>query len=319
MKKKLERLTKVDLREFWEQESEFTNWLSQEENLILLSDEVGINIKLVQTEASAGNFSVDILAEEENTGKRIIIENQLENTDHNHLGKLITYASAHNAEFIIWIVKEVRSEHKEAIDWLNNYTDENINFFLIKIELWKIGNSPVAPKFEIVSKPSDWSKAIKKAARSGELSELALKELEFLNRFASYCKEKGTTLRLGRAQPSTPGYYTMPIGFSGVWMAIKLNVAKQILKVDLYFRDKDLFYRIRDKYGASIKNKFRGVLEWDELPQSRGATVGKSINFNLDNESKWEGYYKIMKGTAEKLQEIFVDVIKNVKEEINFN
>ena len=254
------------------------------------------------------------MAEEENTGKRIIIENQLENTNHDHLGKLITYASAHNANFIIWIVKEVRSEHKEAVDWLNNHTDEEINFFLVKIELWKIGDSPVAPKFEVISKPSDWVKAIKKAARSGELSELALKELEFFNRFASYCKTKGTILRLGRAQPSTPSYYTIPLGFSNAWIAIKMNVGKKILRIDVYLKEKELFYRIKDRYKDDIEKEFERPICWDELPQWKGSVIGTFINFNLNNEAKWEEYFKNMKEIAEKLQKIFVSILKELKE-----
>ena len=123
----LRALEKVDLRTVWKHEaSDFTNWLAQDENLSLLSDEIGIDISLIQTEASVGKFNVDILAEEENTGRKIVIENQLESTNHDHLGKIITYASGFDAEIVIWIVKDVRDEHKQAIDWLNEHTDDKI-------------------------------------------------------------------------------------------------------------------------------------------------------------------------------------------------
>ena len=113
----LSRIQKIDLRELWKNEAlDFTNWLAEDENLQLLSDEIGIDISLVQTEASVGKFSLDILAEEENTGRKIVIENQLETTDHNHLGKLITYASGFDAGIIIWIVKDIRDEYKRTID-----------------------------------------------------------------------------------------------------------------------------------------------------------------------------------------------------------
>lgn len=138
---KLSKLKKVDLREVWKHEAlDFTNWLAKEENLELLSDEVGIDISLIQTEASVGKFNVDILAEETNTDRKIVIENQLEATDHDHLGKIITYASGFDAEFIIWIVKSVRDEHKQAIDWLNEHTDQKINIFAIQMEVWQIGD-----------------------------------------------------------------------------------------------------------------------------------------------------------------------------------
>jgi hypothetical protein len=143
---KLGKLEKGDLRKVWLHEAiDFTNWLALDENLKLLSDEIGIDIKLLQTEALVGKFIADILAEEENTGRKVIIENQLEATNHDHLGKIITYASGYDAEIIIWIVESTREEHIRAIDWLNEHTDEDIDFFLIKMEIWKIGNSPYAP------------------------------------------------------------------------------------------------------------------------------------------------------------------------------
>ena len=116
----------------------------------MLSEDIGVDIKLTQTEANVGKFSVDILAEEESSGRKIIIENQLEGTNHDHLGKIITYASGYGAEIIIWIVRDYREEHQKAVDWLNEHTDEYISFFLIRIELWQIGESNPAPKFEIV-------------------------------------------------------------------------------------------------------------------------------------------------------------------------
>ena len=157
----LSRLTEVDLREVWQNEAtDYTNWLANEENLRLLSDEIGIEIVLETTEASIGRFRVDILAKEEITGRKIIIENQLEQTNHDHLGKIITYASGLDAEIIIWIVKDVREEHEKAVNWLNENTDEKINFFAIRMELWKIGDSQIAPKFHVISQPNDWSKDV---------------------------------------------------------------------------------------------------------------------------------------------------------------
>lgn len=161
----LSKLEKVNLREVWKHEAtDFTNWLAKPENLELLSDEIGINITLIQTEASVGKFNVDILAEEENTSRKIVIENQLESTDHDHLGKIITYASGFDAEIIVWIVKSVRDEHKQAVDWLNEHTDEKINIFAIQMEVWQIADSPYAPKFQVIAKPNDWAKAVKKGA-----------------------------------------------------------------------------------------------------------------------------------------------------------
>ena len=128
---------------------------------MLLSDAVGMNISLEETESSVGIFNVDIYAVQTDTGRRVIIENQLEDTNHDHLGKLITYAAGKSADVVIWLVKHAREEHRSAIEWLNNHTDENTGFFLLKIKLFRIGNSAPAVKFEVLKKPNTWAKEIK--------------------------------------------------------------------------------------------------------------------------------------------------------------
>ena len=151
-----------DLREVWPHEAlDFTPWLAEDDNLALLADAVGLEITIDETESSVGDFNVDIFATETGTDRKIIIENQLEDTNHDHLGKLITYASGKDADIIIWVVKRAREEHRAAIEWLNNHTDEDIAFFLLEIKLYQIGDSEIAVKFEVVEKPNDWTKEIK--------------------------------------------------------------------------------------------------------------------------------------------------------------
>lgn len=152
-----------DLRKVWPHEAiDFTPWLAEEDNLALLADAVGLEITVDETESSVGDFNVDIYATETGTDRKIIIENQLEDTNHDHLGKLITYASGKSADIVIWVVKRAREEHRSAIEWLNNHTDENIAFFLVEIKLYQIGSSDIAVKFEVVEKPNDWTKEIKR-------------------------------------------------------------------------------------------------------------------------------------------------------------
>ncbi len=159
--KKLEEIK--DLRTIWANEaSDFTPWLSEEDNIALLSDAIGIDITVDETESSVGDFNVDISASETGTDRKIIIENQLEDTNHDHLGKLITYASGKDADIVIWIVKYAREEHRAAIEWLNNHTDDKIGFFLCEIKLYRIGNSEPAVKFEVIEQPNNWTKTVKK-------------------------------------------------------------------------------------------------------------------------------------------------------------
>jgi len=176
MNKPLGKITKTDLRTAWKNEEyDFSAWLSEPENLALLSEEIGIDIRLVKTEAEVGKFSLDILAEEEATGRKIIIENQLETTNHDHLGKIITYAAGYDADIIIWIFKEIREEHRQAIDWLNENTAEKIAFFAVKLELWQIDNSAPAPKFQVISSPNEWAKVLKQGSNKDELTDTKLR------------------------------------------------------------------------------------------------------------------------------------------------
>lgn len=300
----LGKLKKIELREGWKHEAnDFTKWLAQEENLRLLSDEIGFDIKLIQTEAQVGSFNVDILAEEENTGNKIIIENQLEITNHDHLGKIITYASGYDARTIIWVVKDAREEHRNAIDWLNENTGEEVGFYLLKIELWQIGDSPLAPKFEIISKPNDWAKAVKSSAESSELTDTKIKQLQFWDAFKSYAKENGTTLRF---QKSYPQHWTnISIGSSDCHIALTINSRDDLLTCDIYIPgNKDLYQEFlaqKDK----IENELSEKLEWMELPDKKASRLRLSIPGDFTNESKWDIYFSWLLGVAEKFKVVF--------------
>lgn len=171
----LEVLTEVqDLRKVWPHEAlDFTPWLAKDENIAILGNEIGMEIAVDGTESAVGDFSVDIIATDIATGQKVIIENQLEDTNHDHLGKLITYAAGKDAQTIIWVVKHAREEHRAAIEWLNNHTDDDIGFFLCEIHLYKVGSSNPAVKFSVIEKPNDWIKSVKKISSRQKASSSA--------------------------------------------------------------------------------------------------------------------------------------------------
>ena len=174
-------IEKVGLREVWKHEAlDFTRWLAREENLSLLGDAVGIDLELQETESAVGGFSVDVFATESGTGKRIVIENQLEETNHDHLGKIITYAAGKGAQYVIWVVARARDEHRQAIEWLNQHTDEDSSFFLVEIEVWRIGDSLPAPRFNVVESPNEWAKSEK--TKTG-LSETQRMQVEYWQQY----------------------------------------------------------------------------------------------------------------------------------------
>jgi hypothetical protein len=276
MKKNLSKLHKVELRDVWGHEAvDFTNWLSQKENLDALSEEIGIDIKLIKTEADVGKFSVDILAEEEASGRKIIIENQLENTNHDHLGKIITYASGYDAEIIIWIVKDVRDEHQKAVEWLNEHTDENINFFLIKIELWQIEDSNPAPKFELMVSPNEWAKAIKTNPSNGELTDTKLQQLEFWNKFKEYVRENDTKIRLQTPRPQH--WYDVSMGSSEGHVALTVNSRENLIGCEVYInKNKDLFNFLRTQKDK-IEKEIGESIEWVDASVASRITIKKEV------------------------------------------
>lgn len=305
----LGKLKKVELREGWKHEaSHFTQWLAQEENLALLGDEIGFDIKLIQTEAKVGSFNVDILAEEESTGNKIIIENQLEVTNHDHLGKLVTYASGYDARIIVWIVKDVREEHRQAIDWLNEHTDEDIEFYLLRIELWQIEDSPYAPKFEIISKPNDWVKAVRSATDSRELTNTKVRQLEFWSEFKEYARRRQTKLRL---QKSYPQHWTnISIGSSDAHVSLNINSRESAFSAEIYIsNNKDLYSKLFQNKDQ-IESEYGQKLEWMELPTKKASRIRILKEGNFDDQSKWESEFEWLLNEAEKMQQVFPRYIK---------
>lgn len=176
-------LKTLELRKVWAHESkDFSTWLSKNENLNLLGNEIGMPLEIIKREALAGKFRVDILAQNTNNNEIVIIENQLENTNHSHLGQLITYSSHYDAKSIIWIVKELRIEHEKAIEWLNRNLSNEIKLFLVKIELLSIDNSLPAPRFSLISKPFGWTNTLFRESSLIENSPKELFEFEVLRK-----------------------------------------------------------------------------------------------------------------------------------------
>lgn len=299
----LGRLRQVELKEIWKHEAyNFTTWLAMKENLEMLSEEIDIELSLIATEHYVGRFKVDIFAEESVGGRKVIIENQLEKTNHDHLGKLITYASGLEAEIIIWIVKDVLEEHRQAIDWLNEHTDEHINFFAIRMEVWKIGNSDPAPKFHIVSKPNDWSKSVKSSVQNAEITDLKALQHKFWDGFKEYAQKKGWKLRLRKTYPQH--WYDLSFGRSDCHIALTINSQKNELGCEVYIPDSQETFDSFVAHKEEIESKIQG-LDWMDLPTKKACRIKKVISGSLDKESKWEEYFEWLGCNAIEFQKVF--------------
>lgn len=301
MDKNLSKLNRVEIRKIFKDEArDFTPWLATEENIKLLSDEIGIEIKTIEIEAGVGKYSADILAEEEGTGRKIVIENQLDVTNHDHLGKILTYSSGRDAEIIIWITTNFREEHQKAIAWLNEHTDENIAFFAIKIELWQIDNSNPAAKFEVLEKPNEWAK-IMKQSYTNELTDTRLLQLDFWSKLKLHIKEKDKNMRLQTPRPQH--WYDISMGSSDAHIGLTVNTRENSMGCEIYIsRNKELFNYLKDR-----KNKIEkilGDLEWVDAPV---ASRIKIINekFNLENKDNWDNYFAWLHEQVVQFKKVF--------------
>lgn len=165
----------MPLRQAWASEaSDFTPWLAQSDNLRLLGEAVEMELELVAQEQNVGPFRADILCREVRSDALVLIENQLERTDHGHLGQLLTYAAGLNAVSIIWIAERFAEQHRAALDWLNQKTPEGIALFGLEVEAWRIGASPMAPKFNVVCRPNEWTRAVAATVENTELHQFCL-------------------------------------------------------------------------------------------------------------------------------------------------
>jgi hypothetical protein len=224
----------------------------------------------------------------------------LEITDHKHLGQIITYASGLEANYIIWIFKEIREEHRKAIDWLNEVTDEDLNIFAIKMELWKIGDSLPAPKFNIICSPNDWAKVFKKISTSQNLTDSNLIQLEFWNGFAEFLSKQKTLFKVRKAQPQH--WYDLSIGSSQIHLSLVISVKDDFIRTGLYIpNNKGLFNELIQKQ-EEIENEFGFPLEWQELPSAKSSRIEyKREDIDIKEENNVEEAYRWLWEYSEKL------------------
>ena len=269
---KLGKLTEVDIRELWKHEQyDFSEWLSKEDNIEMLSDEIGLTLTDVNKEVFVGSYRCDLVAKDETTGIKVIVENQLEATNHDHLGKIITYASGLDANVVIWIVKEAREEHRSAVEWLNNKTTKDISFFLIEIRAYKIGDSLPAPKFVIMEKPNDFVKTANTSINSGELSKAQAERLNFWNKFNEIVTSRNKPFNLRKA--TTDHWYDVALGTSEAHISITLVNKTNSIGIEVYINDnKELFDRLYSESEA-IQNELDFSMDWQRLDNKKASRI----------------------------------------------
>ena len=302
---KLGKLQEVDIRTVWPHEQyDFSKWLSEDENIKELGDTLNLSLSDVETEKFVGNYRCDILCKDEITGKVVLIENQLEPTNHDHLGKIITYASGLDAAVVVWIVSSARDEHASAIEWLNKHTDDEISFFLLEVHAYKIGDSDPAPQFNIIEQPNDFVKTVKAISKNADLSESEKNRLEFWTQFNEIVDEKGKPFNKRKA--TTDHWYNVAIGSSEANISIDLVNKEHKIRVSLWINDnKDIFDSLYQQKDA-IENTLGFGLEWNRLDNKKASYISAYIK-GLDFK-KQDNYPQLMGQIIElvlKMRKVF--------------
>ena len=314
MEKIIGKLQKVELRDYWGNEAtDFTPWLAKEENIAQLGEAIGIELEVKGQEQNVGPFRADILCTDQED-HYVLIENQLELTDHKHLGQIMTYAAGLNAVSIIWIASQFTDEHRAALDWLNRVTDDGINFFGIEIQLIKIGDSAAAPLFNIVAKPNDWAKSAKTSSvQTGNLTETKAAQLQYWAEYRDYMKSHNAKFNTQKALPQH--WTNIGIGSSYVWVSALVNSVKNIISVDLNFNfpTKDNFDSVKEQYEASSKDAISPNLLWYRLDDKKVSIVSLEAPYDFKDASTRDEQYAWLKENIEKFIAFFKPIVKGMK------
>lgn len=305
-----------DVREYWEHEAqEFTPWVANEirrEGVSELEDSLGLDLEIIDEEKSVGRYNVDILAEVVDDNRNVVIENQLNPSDHDHLGKSIAYASGVDADIIVWITPRFHDEHQDAIQWLNENSREGVDLFAIRVEVWKIGDSNPAVQLNPVAEPSEWKEKAKRS--KGELTDTEKLQEEFWTEFRDRIEDRETPL--SARKPNPQHWYNNPIGKTGFELGFILNSRDNELRTELIIRDNAEAYRQLIDQSQQIESEFDRELTWHEPEETRAGKERSRVvvtkSADVTNQDQWDEYIDWMIEHGERFHDVFYGRIQKL-------
>lgn len=307
---KLGKLKEIDIRTVWAHEQyDFSKWLSSEENIQSLGDTLNLSLTEIETEKFVGSYRCDILCKDELTGKSVLIENQLEPTNHDHLGKIITYASGLDASVVVWLVASAKEEHASAIEWLNKHTTDDVDFFLLEVHAYTIDGSLPAPMFKIIEQPNGFSRNVKKLAANGNLNESETRRLEFWTMFNDILEQRGKPFNKHKA--TTDHWYTVAVGSSQCYISIDLVNKEHKIRVGLWITDNKQLFDELYEHKTDIEKDFTEALDWDRLDNKKASVFSIDIP-GLDFNHQ-ENYSILMNTAIDKVIKLRDAVRKHIE------
>jgi len=313
-KQPLGQIERCDVRSVWANEAaDFTPWLAKEENMALLAESLGIEMEVENIEVAVGPYSADILAKNIGTDRYVVIENQLDKTNHDHLGKAITYGSVLDAGEVIWIAPEFTEEHRKALEWLNDNTGDNLGFYGVQVELWRIDNSRPAVRFNVVSRPAEIVRQAAVAKAGEELTDARKLQLEFWTRFREKLLEEGI---VPSAQTPRPQYwFDVALGRGGISLSNIANTYEGRVGVRVYISNTvaEAVFPQLEQQKAEIEHEIGEVLQWNPHPDNRDKIIALYHEADIWDRDRWDEYIRWLVDAVARFRKAFMPRVKKLK------
>jgi hypothetical protein len=304
----LGRLTVLAPREVWAHEAHhFTPWLL--ENVDVLSDVLGMDLSLDVAEHPVGGFSLDLMGTDVTTGRTVIVENQLEGSDHTHLGQILTYAAGTDPTTIVWVAASFRPEHRAAIDWLNARTDEDTRFFGVEIGVVRIGDSEPAPSFKLIAQPNDWEKTVRTATKDAEATGKQVLYRAFWNSWIELMRDQRPHWSRATRAPRD-SWFSLTTGSAGT--RYYTSFTRRGLSSELVFESPDADintsrFEMLQATREPLETAYGGVLEWQSLPERKSTRVAEyRADADVAHEQQWDDYLRWLLDRQTRLRSALV-------------
>lgn len=310
---KLGHLKNLKLKSVWShEERDFTPWLAEESHLAALSEAIGMDLQLDRIEVPVGPYWADILAKDA-SGDYVVIENQFGKTNHDHLGKLLTYGATLGASAVVWIAEQFTEEHRKTVDWLNERTIDSLSLYAVQLEVLQIDDSPPAIRFNIISQPNQVVRAATAAKTSGSLTEVQQTQLEFWTMFQKRLLEKKV---IPSSQTPRPQYwFDVALGRSNIFLSNILDTYAGRIGVRVYIGNQiaDAALTQLEKDKVAIESEIGEKLTWNPTPEKRDKIVGLFKKIDIANREAWPEYCDWLVDHVGKFRKAFMPRIKVLK------
>jgi hypothetical protein len=306
-------LKKVLIRDVWKHEAgDFTPWLAQVENIAQLAAALGMELEVTGVEVPVGPFSADILAKN-SSGEFIIIENQFGKTDHDHLGKVLTYAATLNASAVVWIAERFTDEHRKAIEWLNDHTSNDLSLFAVELELWQIDDSRPAVQFNVLSEPSETVRQATVARTAGPISEARQLQGEFWAGFRERLLAKKVVMSAQAARPQY--WFNVALGRAYIHLSSIASVADGRIGVRVYISNRVASEALPqlEAQRTQIETEIGSSLKWNPNPNAIDKVIVLDRSADLNDRSKWPEYFEWLSEQVSRFKKAFEPRIKQLK------